>query len=391
LRYIFGEIMYGGHITDPWDRRVNNTYLTEYVVPDLLNNMNLAAGFRSPDASKMEYAQYVKYIEEKFPPESPGMFGLHPNAEIGYLTNQGNGILSTILQVAGGGGGGGALDLQSVAPTITQLLKELPDNLDMIEIRGRLKDEDYTPYVIVALQESEAMNKLLSAIRSSLQELELGIQGALNVTDKMEALAVALNFNKVYPGWSAMAYPSLKDLAKWFLDLIQRVDQLVTWVSTPKIDLLKTVWISGLFNPMSFMTAVKQVTARSNALPLDYMENRVFITNMQDSNEVANYPAKGVYIYGLFLEGAGWEEGKGEDEGYLTDSKMKDLHPSVPIVNVYALLNTEMTWDCMYHCPVFVTATRGATYVFTANVRMEPDDHENKWTLAGAAMLMTDD
>ena len=27
LRYLFGEIMYGGHITDFWDRRVNNTYL----------------------------------------------------------------------------------------------------------------------------------------------------------------------------------------------------------------------------------------------------------------------------------------------------------------------------------------------------------------------------
>lgn len=27
LRYIFGQIMYGGHITDAWDRRTNNTYL----------------------------------------------------------------------------------------------------------------------------------------------------------------------------------------------------------------------------------------------------------------------------------------------------------------------------------------------------------------------------
>jgi Dynein heavy chain AAA lid domain len=26
-RYICGEIMYGGHITDAWDRRTNNTYL----------------------------------------------------------------------------------------------------------------------------------------------------------------------------------------------------------------------------------------------------------------------------------------------------------------------------------------------------------------------------
>ena len=75
LRYIFGEIMYGGHITDPWDRRVNNTYLGVLITPELLVGNNLAPGFKSPDSSKMEYAHYVKYIEERFPPEIPQMFG----------------------------------------------------------------------------------------------------------------------------------------------------------------------------------------------------------------------------------------------------------------------------------------------------------------------------
>merc|ERR1712224_750157 len=81
LRYIFGEIMYGGHITDNWDRRVNTTYLLVLITPELFNNMNLAPGFKSPDASKFEYQHYVKYTEEKFPMETPNMFWLHPNAE----------------------------------------------------------------------------------------------------------------------------------------------------------------------------------------------------------------------------------------------------------------------------------------------------------------------
>merc|ERR1719188_2788341 len=113
LRYIFGEIMYGGHITDPWDRRVNNTYLAVLIVPDLLNNMNLAPGFKSPDSSKMEYVTYVKYIEERFPPEIPQMFGLHPNAEIGFLTNTGVTIFKTISEISGGGGSGGGGDLNA--------------------------------------------------------------------------------------------------------------------------------------------------------------------------------------------------------------------------------------------------------------------------------------
>ena len=36
LRYIFGEIMYGGHITDEWDRRTNRTYLSVIIRAELM-------------------------------------------------------------------------------------------------------------------------------------------------------------------------------------------------------------------------------------------------------------------------------------------------------------------------------------------------------------------
>ena len=36
LRYLFGEIMYGGHITDDWDRRLCRTYLEEYMNTDVI-------------------------------------------------------------------------------------------------------------------------------------------------------------------------------------------------------------------------------------------------------------------------------------------------------------------------------------------------------------------
>ena len=36
FRYLFGEIMYGGHITDDWDRRLCITYLQEYMNIDMV-------------------------------------------------------------------------------------------------------------------------------------------------------------------------------------------------------------------------------------------------------------------------------------------------------------------------------------------------------------------
>lgn len=78
--------MYGGHITDHWDRRTCNAYLKVLIRQKLLEQMNLGPNFKSPDPNKFNYAQYKEYIETKLPLESPLMFGMHPNAEIGYLT-----------------------------------------------------------------------------------------------------------------------------------------------------------------------------------------------------------------------------------------------------------------------------------------------------------------
>lgn len=99
LQYLYGQIMYGGHITDNWDRRTNETYLKILIRPEIMSNMQLtlAPGFRSPDPSKNDRSAYSKIIEEKLPAESPQMFGLHPNAEIGYLTNVGETLFGTIL------------------------------------------------------------------------------------------------------------------------------------------------------------------------------------------------------------------------------------------------------------------------------------------------------
>ena len=46
----------------------------------------LAPGFRAPDPKKNNYKTLDEYILEKLPRDSPPMFRMHPNAEIGYLS-----------------------------------------------------------------------------------------------------------------------------------------------------------------------------------------------------------------------------------------------------------------------------------------------------------------
>ncbi|NWI70492.1 DYH17 protein, partial [Todus mexicanus] len=110
LRYLFGEIMYGGHITDDWDRRLCRTYLSEYIRTEMLEGeMYLAPGFLIPP--NLDYKGYHEYINENLPPESPYLYGLHPNAEIGFLTVTSDRLFRTVLEMqpkesdAGGGSG----------------------------------------------------------------------------------------------------------------------------------------------------------------------------------------------------------------------------------------------------------------------------------------------
>jgi len=61
------------------------------------------------------------------------------------------------------------------------------------------------------------------------------------------------------------------------------------------------------------------VTARAAGLPLDDMTLMTEILNTKEKTEFPEFAADGAYIYGFFLEGAGWELGRGGEQGYLTD------------------------------------------------------------------------
>lgn len=134
----------------------------------------------------------------------------------------------------------------------------------------------------------------------------------------METLQLQLSLNLVPSSWEKYAYASKKTLMDWFQDMRDRNAQLVLWsegeLLTPAV-----VWISALFNPMSYLTAIMQVTARAASLPLDDMCLVTEVLNTKEKNDFPEFAEDGAYINGFYLEGAGWEPGRGGEQGYLTE------------------------------------------------------------------------
>ena len=117
----------------------------------------------------------------------------------------------------------------------------------------------------------------------------------------MEELGNALFLDSVPDSWSVRAYPSLFPLGLWFADLGLRIKELEGW--STDFQLPFAVWLAGLFNPQSFLTAIMQQMARKNEWPLDKMALHCDVTK-KTRDDIGTAPREGAYIHGMYMEGA---------------------------------------------------------------------------------------
>jgi len=98
-------------------------------------------------------------------------------------------------------------------------------------------------------------------------------------------------------------------------------------------------------------------------------------------DDISQPPNEGVYVYGLYLEGAGWDR-RGSK---LIESKNKVLFESMPVIHIYA--KDVLTSDTrMYVCPIYKKPRRtDLTYI--ADVTLRTTQSPDHWILRGVALL----
>jgi len=110
LRYIFGEIMYGGHIVDNVDRRFCAAFLENLMTEKILEEEELFPYIEGRNISfkcppPLSYEKYLEHIDQECPPETPLAYGLNPNAEIDFRTTQCNELFKTLQEIQPKDGG----------------------------------------------------------------------------------------------------------------------------------------------------------------------------------------------------------------------------------------------------------------------------------------------
>ena len=147
-------------------------------------------------------------------------------------------------------------------------------------------------------------------------------------------------------------------------------------------------WLPGLFFPQSFLTSVLQNHSRKHQVPIDRLSfsTRV-ISNSVD--EITHPPEDGVYITGMFFNGAKWSG------DVLGDPERNLDYSECPILLITPTIDFEVP-ENDYKCPLYITSDRagvlsttGISTNFVVSLNIPTADPPSKWTLRGAALVLT--
>jgi len=391
LRYLVGEAMYGGRVTDNLDRRVLTTYIDEYMGDFLFDTFQK---FHFCVTSQHDYClpqdgplkNYTDSVESLPLVNSPDLLGLHLNSEIGFLTNNAKEMWTNLiaLQPRASAAGEGITREDVIAGIAKDILGKIPDPFDIQVIRKRIGVP--SPVQVVLLQELEHWNKLVKFMRSSLKQIQKALAGEIGMSAELDEMSSSLFDGRIPPQWARLSAQTKKMLGSWILFFTKRHQQYKQWVNTGEPVVM---WLSGLHIPETFLAAVVQTTCRQNKWPLDKSTLYTKVTKFTSAAQVTSRLENGAYISGLYLEGAAWDM----DAGHLVQQPPKVLVQEMPILQIIPVEAHRLKLVGTYKTPVYVTSDRksamGVGLVFEAD--LDTAEHSSHWVLQGVALVLNRD
>ena len=388
LRYLIGEAMYGGRVTDDYDRRVMMTYLNEYMGEFLFDKNQpfffSRAGYDFNVPSCENHEGYCKYLEQLPQDCSPEVFGLHMNAQIMSNTNKARDLWVDMLkmQTSRTDASKGVNRDEKIEQVAKDVRSKLQPQYDLIKVREKLQGA-FSPTQAVLMQELERFNILTAVIDSTLSDLIKALKGIIAMSGDLDELSSVL-FNGFLPNrWRELIPQTEKSLARWMQHYALRQEQYTAWVEKGEPTV---VWLSGLHVPESFLSAHVQIACRAKSWALDKSTKITEVTEFALPSEVKQKPDMGCYISGIFMEGAKWDI----KTQCIVKQDPKELIFEMPVIKIIPVEANKVKLRNKLVTPVYMTQGRknpkGEGLVFEAQLNTK--EHPSHWILQGVCLTL---
>jgi len=399
LLFVIGHINYGGRVTDDNDRRCLLAILEKFVTPEILKPdycFSESGTYRCPPTSDTGSLEDFREFVQTFPlSEHPEVFGMHENANITFMKQESEKVLNVVLSIqpreAGGGSGKSPEEIvgelaATQATRVPSLLSQEtahPSSFAIVPETGLMISMG-----TCLSQEMARFNDLLAQLSKTLHEQQRAVKGITVMTSELDAMFNSMLNNQVPTIWTkdGIGYPSLKPLFSWFEDMILRVAFIRSWIEQGAPN---TFWISAMYFPQGFLTSVLQGYSRAEMIPVDQLSFEFDVEATDNSEEIVNAPEQGIFIHGLFIDGAAWDY----DEMVICDQQFGVMYEKCPVINFFPVQLRKKDFS-KYHIPLYKTSVRAGTLSTTGHstnyvlsIEVSTSEPPSYWILKGAALL----
>jgi len=379
------DAIYGGRVDNPSDLRVLRTYITRLFSHATLGNGSrnqpeLTRGVRLPAACSFdELSRWAAALPDD---DAPSIFGLPDAIQRALQRSLSAGVAAGLRSLSVSSEGSSKFDREKWRSGIGPLL-DLWQSLSEADDHAPKGGAGMTPTDQFVLFENDSAVELCRFVSGQVAALRKVAFGSALLTPSIHAVGSALLRGEVPPSWEKR-WGGPETAVAWLTTLARKKKALAGWAAAAASGgrlLSSPLHLSDLFNPGTFLNALRQQSARRLGVPLEGTK----LISAFDASKLGGAQLQ-VTLDGLLVENACVER----DE--LADAGTAELSRSPTLTLAYVGLDHPEPYRGhkgeTLTVPVYHSASREKHLV---DLRVLVGGEPATWILAGAAFLLSAD
>ena len=381
------DAIYGGRVDNPSDLRVLRAYITHLYNKDMVGAKGGDLCARVPMPMGFSFDDLLKWAKGLPDEDSPMLFGLPENIQRALQRSQSAAVGGQLRSLSVSGTAALKFDRERWRSSLSPLIEVWASLMEgqNIEARNRPKgsEKGMSPTDQFVLFENEAAAQLCVFVSSQIHALKAVVFGSALLTPNIQAVGAALMQGEVPQAWEKK-WEGPEVATAWLEMLGRKKRALSKWVDAVTAGRLLAgpLNLADLFNPGTFLNALRQQAARRLKVPLEETK----LVSAWDPGKLAGceviLTADGFWVENAVVSGKSSE---------LTEvaAQAPEMSPAPSLYLSYVALSHPEPYRTgeTLGVPVYLSPSREKHLVdLTVPARGDP----STWVLAGVAFLLSE-